>query len=42
MARDIHDGVGQDVAALRYLVDDLSRATNDPEHCSDLLDVGAG
>jgi signal transduction histidine kinase len=42
IARDMHDGVGQDVAALRYLVDDLSRATNDSEHRSDLLDLGAG
>lgn len=31
LAREIHDGVAQDVASLGYLVDELAAATRDPE-----------
>jgi signal transduction histidine kinase len=31
LAREIHDGVAQEIASLGYLVDDLSAKTNDPK-----------
>jgi signal transduction histidine kinase len=39
IARDIHDGIAQDVASLGYLVDALSSAQHDPAHHSGLADV---
>jgi signal transduction histidine kinase len=39
IARDIHDGIAQEVASLGYLVDELACAQDDPEHRSGLLDV---
>ena len=31
LAREVHDGVAQDVASLGYLVDNLAAVTTDPE-----------
>jgi signal transduction histidine kinase len=42
IARDIHDGIAQDVASLGYLVDALSSAQHDPAHHSGLADVRSG
>jgi signal transduction histidine kinase len=42
IARDLHDGIGQDVASLGYLVDALSSAKHDPVHHSGLADVRSG
>ncbi|MGD9957240.1 MAG: GAF domain-containing sensor histidine kinase [Candidatus Nanopelagicales bacterium] len=36
LAREIHDGVAQEVAALGFVVDDLSARTSDPEAKEDL------
>jgi signal transduction histidine kinase len=42
IARDIHDGIAQDVASLGYLVDALASAQHDPAHHSGLADVRSG
>jgi signal transduction histidine kinase len=42
IAREIHDGIAQDVASLGYLVDELSSAQQDPAHHSGLADVRSG
>lgn len=34
LAREVHDGVAQDVASLGYLVDNLAAATSDPEQAA--------
>jgi len=36
LAREIHDGIAQEVASLGYVVDDLAARTTDPETRSDL------
>ncbi len=39
IAREMHDGVAQDVASLSYLVDDLSRRDCNEQHQPDLVHV---
>jgi signal transduction histidine kinase len=39
LAREIHDGIAQEVASLGYAVDDLSARTTDPETNADLASL---
>lgn len=36
LAREVHDGVAQDVASLGYLVDNLAASTSDPDQAADV------
>lgn len=36
LAREVHDGVAQDVASLGYLVDNLAASTTDPDQAADV------
>jgi signal transduction histidine kinase len=36
LAREVHDGVAQDVASLGYLVDNLAASTTDPQQAEDV------
>jgi signal transduction histidine kinase len=42
IARDLHDGIAQDLASLGYLVDELSHAQQDPAQHRGLADVRSG
>ena len=39
LAREIHDGVAQEVASLGYVVDELAAMSDDPDVCAGLKEL---